>query len=125
MEMIKVFVCYFLLICIFLLKGGVKVFNLWTISPVGIGIGKKMLKKKLTLKLSKNFIQFFQGLKFYCIWVSPTTKFYLILASPSTKFYSIRCPRQPNFNPFGVPDNQINSILVSPTSALVAQAWLG
>ena len=29
-------------------KGGVTIFNMWTISPVGIGIGGKNVKKKLT-----------------------------------------------------------------------------
>ena len=40
-------------------------------------------------KIPENFIYLFFGLKFYSIWVSPTTKFYPILMSPTTKFDSI------------------------------------
>ena len=45
--------------------GFVTIFNIWTISPVGIGIDGKMLKKN-TWKTSRKFYQFFfSALKFY------------------------------------------------------------
>ena len=85
------------------LKGGVTIFNIWTISPVGNGIGgKKIFFEKLPEKL----IKFFSGLKFYSIWVSQTTKFYSIFASPTTKLYSVLVfPKNQILLHLGVPDN--------------------
>ena len=120
-------------------KGGVRIFNIWTISPVAIEIVGK-LKKKILEKLSENWIKFFSGLKIYSIWVSqttkpysilgspttkfysvlvsPTTKFYSIWVSPTTKFYSILVSRQPNFTPFGCP----RQLLRTPLKGWV-KAW--
>ena len=96
-------------------KGGVTTCNIWTIGQVGIGIGGKKVLKKILEKLPENLRIFFSGLKFYSIWVSPTTKFSYISASPTTKFSSVSVS----------PKIKFYSILLSPTTALVAQAWLG
>ena len=86
------------------LRGNVTIFNIWTISPVGIGIsGKNFLKIFLHLKTFRKRNKNLFRVDFFS-FLSLTTKFYSIWTSPRTKSYSF---------------------WESPTTALVAQAALG
>ena len=85
------------------------IFNILTLSPVGVSIYGKMFKKYfLITKNPRKSILFFLELKFHLVSMSPTTKFHSILGSPTTKFHSIS----------GSQTTKFHSILRSPKTAL-------
>ena len=69
------------------LRGGAAIFNIWTISPVGIGIRGKMFIKYFPEKLPVNCMIFFLQ---------------------DWNFTSFRCPNFQILLYFGVPDNQVS-----------------
>ena len=93
------------------LKGCVTLFNILTISTVGIGIGVKMLKTYFfDLKKSQKIIFFLSGLKFYSVWGSCQPKFTPFLCPQQPNFTPLLGPRQPNFTSFGCPQQ----LLIKP-----------
>ena len=92
-----------------LVKGGVSQFSkVWPWVQFALKLVGKCLKINCwLLKIPENFIISFLGLKFFSIWVSPTTEFYSISDSATIKFYFVSV----------YPTTKSYSISVFPTTA--------
>ena len=88
------------------LKGVVTIFNILSISPVGIGIsGKMFVKSFVTSKKFPKYLNFFKDWNFTpfgCPWQPNFTSFWRPRQPNFTPFW---CPWQPNFTQLSVLDN--------------------
>ena len=87
---------HFFLVNFCTFKGGVRIFNIWTISPGAIGIGEKYIKKKYLKAFQKIRLNVFQVWNLLHLGV-PDNQILLHFGVPDNQVL-LR---------FGVPDNQI------------------